>query len=350
MGRHQTTCLALALTLLFACSASTNGGGGGGGSGGAGGDGGTGGAGGTGGVVPTECEGDVGDEIAVPTDESDTGWEPQVPEGVYRSVEVPPRPESCGAEYGYVAKVLGWIVAPGGKPLPGAYAQVCIYAASGTYVCLNPSEADEEGVFEIDVPEFVRCVDSVAMRASLPNSPRAVVYCPFAPGDEPVTRLEDPLVLPFLPLAAELPAMSEEETREVALPDGLRLEVSPSLLPYGCEDYARLGGRRIPTDAVGLCGEAPQLDGLYAFRPEGTVFDPGFAFTLENASGLPAGARVELLVLGGLATSLRDGTAVPEGEWVVFGEGQVSEDGTTIVPDEGVTLPFLTWLGYRLKD
>lgn len=55
MGRHQTTCLALVATLLFACSDSSDGGGGGGSSG-TGGIGGAGGAGGGGGAPPTDCE------------------------------------------------------------------------------------------------------------------------------------------------------------------------------------------------------------------------------------------------------------------------------------------------------
>src|SRR5690606_8628197 len=140
--------------------------------------------------------------------------------------------------------------------LPGAYAQVCIYAASGTYVCLNPSEADEEGVFEIDVPEFVRCVDSVAMRASLPNSPRAVVYCPFAPGDEPVTRLEDPIVLPSVPPSSgERPLRPWRRARRAARGSGVSaLPPAYCRAPRNVQKGNASGGapRRPPARSVAL--------------------------------------------------------------------------------------------------
>jgi len=347
MRRIRSVWWLLFAALWFACADSPSDGG----AGGSGGTAGTGGTGGTGGVGGDGGTGGSGGDVVIPTDEFDTGWEPEVPDAIYEDLDADPRPAGCTPEYDYVAKVRGWIAAPGGKPLPGAFAQLCVYNSSGAYVCLSPAMADDDGVYTVDVPEAFRCVESVAMRVLLPLSHRATVYCPFEPGDEPVTRLEMPTVLPFAMPVEDLPPLgNEDEAREVVLHDGMRLQVTPSLFVSGSSSYDKLGGRRIPTDAVGLCGEASEFDGLYAFHPEDWLKEPGFPFSIENATGLPAGARVEFLALGGLDSSLFDGTKVPEGEWAVFGEGEVSEDGAIIVADEGVGLPFLTWLAYRLKE
>lgn len=347
--RFGTLGIALALLGLVALACgepeeTDNGGGSGGGGAaghGGGGHGGFGGMGGSGGS----------DEIVIPTDEFDTGWEPEVPESLDEDLEAEPRPASCGEEFGYVAKLRGWIVAPGGKPLPGAYAQFCIYPAVGQYICLNPAEADEEGVYTVDVPEPYRCVKEVAMRTIKAERNRVVSYCPVTPGEDPVIRLRMPSVLPFAMPPEDLPPVGDaDEAREVLLHDGLRLMATPSKFSWGPRKYEELAGRRIPTDAVGLCGGAETFDGLYAFYPEDLIKEPGFPFSIENATDLPAGARVEFFVLGGLDCELHDGTKVPEGIWAPFGEGEVSEDGSTISTDEGVGLPCLTWLAYRQKE
>lgn len=345
---------ALFAVLALACADTNSPGneGGSGGTAGAGGTGGTGGSGGSGGDGGG-CE--YGGELVIPTDENDTGWEPAVPDALRESLSGDARPASCGEEFGWISKVRGWIAAPGGEPLSCAFAQICIYAASGDYVCLNPALADEDGVYTIDVPEAYRCVDEVAMRTLLPESNRAISYCPVTPGDDAVVRLEVPSVLPFLMPTEDLPEVGDaDEAREVAMHDGLTLLVTPSKLSnfefFGPEVYEQLSGRRVPTDAVGLCGGAEEFDGLYAFHPEDRILGEGFPFTIENETGLPAGTRVEFSVLGGLDCKLADGTSVPEGVWMPFGEGEVSEDGTTIATDEGVGLPCTTWMAYRSKE
>lgn len=236
-------------------------GGSGGQGGGAGGGEGTGGTGGSGGAPE------------LPEDGPDTGWAPEVPAAIHEPLEAAPRPETCGDEFGYVAKVRGWIAAPGGAPLSGGYAQFCVYAATGEYVCLNPAIADEAGVYTIDVPKAYRCVEEVAMRTikyvEHPEANRAIAYCPVTTVEDPVLRLEAPSVLPLIMRTEELPPLGDEgAVRPVALQDGLSLQVRPSGLAGGGMSYEELSGRRIPTDAVGLCGGAEEFDGLYAFHPE----------------------------------------------------------------------------------
>lgn len=315
-----------------------------------GGGGGTGGSnGGSGGV------GGSGEEPVLPEDGPDTGWEPEVPASLYEPIDAEPRPASCGAEFGYVAKVRGWIVAPGGQPLKNAFAQFCIYSSTDSYVCLSPATSDENGIYTVEVPEAFRCVKEVAMRTLAavehPKANRAIVYCPVTTGDDPVVRLEDPSVLPLIVRTEDLPPVgNEDEAREVVLADGLTLQVTPSAFSFGVGKYEELSARFVPADAVGLCGDAPTFDGLYALHPEDQIEGSGFPFSIENTTGLPAGARVEFFVLGGLDCKLADGTKLAEGEWARFGEGEVSADGTSIHTDEGVGLPCTTWLAYRLKE
>ena len=149
-------------------------------------------------------------------DGPDTGWEPEVPASLYEPIDAEPRPASCGAEFGYVAKVRGWIVAPGGQPLKNAFAQFCIYSSTDSYVCLSPATSDENGIYTVEVPEAFRCVKEVAMRTLAavehPKANRAIVYCPVTTGDDPVVRLEDPSVLPLI-VRTEVSPRSAMKTR-----------------------------------------------------------------------------------------------------------------------------------------
>lgn len=294
--------------------------------------------------------GSGGEQVIVPDDEFDTGWTPEAPAALDGPLGGDPRPESCGEEFQFLSAVRGWVVAPGGKALESTRAQLCINSSAGKYVCLSPSIADEEGVYTVDVPEEFRCIDSVAMRLVLPRSNRATSYC-LVEDRGPVARLHEPGVLPFLTPATELPPLGDEDApREVVFDGGLVLEVTPSLYFSSTGSYQQFSGRAVPTDAVGLCGDAPTFDGLFAFYPEGSIIAPGFPLRIENTRAYPAGAAVELFVLGGLDCTLADGTKVPEAEWARFGEGTVSEDGTTIVAGENSGLPCFTWLAYRLKE
>lgn len=318
----------------------TGGAGGVGGDGGAGGGGGDGGAGGDGG----------GGGVEIPTDETDTGWVPAPPASLHEPLDADERPASCGEEHGFVSAVRGWVVAPGGKPLTNAFAQLCVHPAEGDFVCLNPSPTGDDGVYTLVVPEQYRCIRDVGMRVVAPNANRATGYCPMDFTQGPGIVIEEPAVLPFALPAEDLPPLGDPSTtREVTFEDGLVMEVTPELL-FSASNYERLSARRIPTDAVGLCGGAEAFDGLYVSYPEDRIDPPGFALRVPNTTGLPAGATVDFFVLGGLDCRLLDGTLVKDGEWAKFGEGRVSDDGTTILTNEDAGLPCTNWMGYRLQE
>ena len=349
--------LAAAALAAAGCGSGTsdgNGTGGTGGSAGAAGSGGTGGTGGTAGSGGTGGDGGTGGEIVVPTDEPDTGWVPEVPASLDGPMNEPSRPASCGPEMGWFTAVRGWITAPGGKKLPGAMAQVCVYyGPNRAYVCLSPVASDADGVYTIDVPEAVRCFDEAAMRVVEYDSNRATAYCPIDRAAGPGVRLHDPTILPFAIPAIDLPPVGDPDApREATFDDGLGVVATPSRFEP-VEDwrtsYRNLSGRRVDVEAVGLCGDAATYDGLYAFYPEGKIEPPGYALRIPNTNGYAAGTKVELFVLGGLDCVL-DGKKIPEAEWKKFGEGTVSDDEAFIASDEGAGLPCTTWLSYRAKE
>lgn len=296
-------------------------------------------------------EGGTGGGLEIPQDETDTGWTPSPPAALDGGLVEVPRPGSCSSEFGWMSSVRGWAVAPGGKPLEGARAQLCINTSEGGYICLSPAVADAEGVYTVDVPEEVRCMERVAMRVILPRSNRATSYCLIDKETGPGVRLHDPSVLPFLLPAIERPELGDEdEGRPVTFDGGLVLDVQPSLFYSSIGSYDAFSGRAIPSDAVGLCGDAGNFDGLFGLYPEGIIEAPGFGLKFPNKKDLPAGSKVDLFVLGGLECNLHDGEKVPEAEWAKFGEATVSEDGSEIVSDEGSGLPCFTWLAYKSKE
>jgi len=329
------------------CGGSGGGAGGTGGAGGSGGEGG--GAGGTGGG--TAC-GPADEPGELPPDGADTGWTATLPESFACPMLEVERPESCGDEFAWWSAVRGWAVAPGGHPLGDARAQLCVHTADKRFVCLRPEEANAEGVYTIEPADEFRCIEKAAMRVLSPRSGRATIYCAIDLEQGPTVTIPDPAVLPKLTPAVELPPEGDPEVwREVVFDDGLVVDWKPSLFySGGAGSYAEVAARRIPTDAIGLCGEAPTFDGLYAFYPEATVDAPGFGLSIPNVDEYPAGTKVELFVLGSIDCRLHNGTTVPEATWAKFGEATVSEDGAAIVADEGSGLPCLTWLAYRSKE
>lgn len=353
--------LAAAALAVAGCS-SEEGSGAAGGSGGAAGSAGTGGVGGTGGGGTggggSGGDGGTGGEIVIPTDEFDVGWEPEIPAAIGDSndpsypLNEEIRPASCGAEHGYFSVVRGWIAAPGGKPLAGAKAQLCVFSSEGAYACLSPATTDAQGVYTISVLSDFRCFSEAAIRLLRYDSNRTTTYCPIDLSVESGARLHDPGVLPFANPAIDLPPLGDPDAaRDVIFEDGLVMAVTPSRFePDDSKtSYRNFAGRRVSTDAVGLCGEAASFDGLFALYPEGQVEAPGYALRFPNDNGYPPGTKVDLFVLGGVACYV-GGERVPEAEWAKFGEGTVSGDGALVVSDDNAGLPCFTWLAYRAKE
>ncbi len=260
--------------------------------------------------------------------------------------EIDPTPDpSCTATWTVGAR--GRIVDEAGVGVEGARSQMCLRLEDETLLCLVPPVTDAEGYFHqaftSEIPgEEPRCLQEFAIRALLPNAGFATTYCHAVLTPEAgVLTLEDPVVL-YEVAPTALPAEGDREAmREVTLDDGLVLDVVPSAL---LGDYERLSAQRHAVTAPPCFARGADLLGLYAFTPEVRV-DPGFRVRIPNRHGLEEGARVELLLLGGLETILPDERLIAEADFEVFGTATV-RDGF-IESDAGSELPYLTWLGYR---
>lgn len=264
-------------------------------------------------------------------------------------------PDCDGFEW--IAGLRGWVVDETGAPVAGAKAQFCVRTEPGNMlICLRPSDTDAEGVFTVSVPVEARCASSAAMRVLLPGADRATNYCHVdltsLEDGSVVLHIEAPVVLFDTERAWAIPPEGDASTsRRVIFPDGLGIDVVPSQFFGSGDGYAGLAARRIPADTPGLCfleGQPPP-DGLYAFTPEGDVFEGQFPARFPNATGLAPGTEVTLSVLGGLDCTLADGSGVEEAEWRDFGTGIVSDDGQWVQTNPDSGLPCLTWIGYRAQ-
>lgn len=266
------------------------------------------------------------------------------------------RAASCPATSRWVVAVRGRVVDEAGTPLAGALAMPCLLlGGTDRRVCLRPTPSDADGVVTMIFPEESRCVDEVALRVLVPESSRAVGYCAVhevgghEAGEEGVLVPERPLVLLDTSAPQEKPPLGDEAaTREVRF-DGLTLHAIPRAI--GAESYdalrARVASGALATDTC--LGDGTPMDLLVAFAPEAPVDDASGLSASIEARGFSPGERVELFVLGGLATTLPSGELVPEATWHRFGSATVSPDGRVATP-AGAGVPHLGWLGLRRAE
>jgi hypothetical protein len=250
---------------------------------------------------------------------------------------------ACPAQW--VVGVSGRIVDERGAGIPTAKAQLCArLSPGGSLVCLTPNGVSSNGDFAIAVPDTARCMTSVTMRLIDFGAPRGTTYCELEL--TPVNGLIE-LAQPFvlydtMPPASLPPIANPTESRVVVLADGVELDVVPEELT--AEIYQQIAGARVEMGPACMLAAAPAFRALYAFSPEPALFNGRMGLRLPNTEALAPGATVSLYVIGGLATTLPDGTEVWEGEWEEFGTGTVDGDGAMITSDTPLTT--LTWIGY----
>jgi hypothetical protein len=264
------------------------------------------------------------------------------------ALDVEPDP-SCEATW--VASVGGEIVSEDGQPVAGANAQLCVRKGTvdGTLVCLRPVETDDEGVYDIEVPESARCMGAGTIHAYDWSGSRASMYCHVdVVADEGVLSVAEATVLFAAERATSLPPWGDpSEARTVSFVGGLEVvDLVPDDMGFDFDEsrYDQLGAASVDPEADGLCFLDAPVDALWAFSVEANV-DKSFRVRVPNANGLSPGEEVDLFVLGGIDTTLSFGTPLPEGEWRKYGAGVVSEDGSWIEGD----LPAMTWFGYAAR-
>ena len=259
------------------------------------------------------------------------------------------RDPGCPAQAAWVAQLTGSVVDEDEAPVPGARVQTCVRTDTERLLCLQPATVDDEGAFQVTVPQNARCMLRATARVVLPLSDTATVYCHVdLPLDAASLHVDAPYVLFDTTPAGMVPPIGDASAvRTVTFGDGLEIDVVPERIFM--DDYGRLAARRFAPDEVPSCmlTDAPELDAVYAFSPEGDIYDDGFALRIPNHTGLAAGAEVELYALGGLSCSLPDDTLIEEGVWQRFGTARVGDDGAAIDVPAGQGLPCFNWMGYR---
>ena len=252
----------------------------------------------------------------------------------------------------WVEEIRGWIVDEVGQPLQGGKAQICVRVhPSNDLLCLLPAESDETGYFSISVTGDARCMSDAALRSIVPQEEFAAMYCHASLdglGDDAVLRITDPIVLYETRPATDRQEVSgEDQPHTVTLMGELSVTVIPNSL-YKVS-YDTLMGRPVPTDGPGLCflKDQPQIDGLFAFYPEGDITDASAALRFPNTAGYDPMSEVDLYVLGNLDCSLEGREeGIEEAEWHRFGQGRVDESGMWIEKEAEGGLPCVSWFGY----
>lgn len=250
-----------------------------------------------------------------------------------------PRPPCVGTA---VDRVRGRVTDASGAPVERARPQLCArLEPDDRLVCLSPPFSEADGTFTIEVPPEVRCMRSAAMRVLVTGGPYASTYCPIDVALTTRGTLELTAAFELFEVTrGTLPPVGDPSTsREVLLGDVLAIDLSPAQVG-GEADYARLGAVRVEPSRS-CVPDARALSGLIAASPEGEIEAPFHILS----SGLAEGTRVDLFLIGGLATRLADGTEVEEASLVRFGAGSVDAVGA-ITPEAGVRLPHLGWLGW----
>ena len=240
--------------------------------------------------------------------------------------------------------------------MPGAKVQLCVRIyGTGELLCIQPKDTRAEGYFSIAVPESARCMSDAAFRTLVPRVAFAPMYCHAdfsAERTDAILRITEPLVL-----YQTRPAISVEALGDTSLPHRVELigELSLTLTPddlYGPE-ISGIGGRALSPESPGLCflheGDTPQIDGVYAFAPEGDLTGSTATVRFPNTAGYEPGAEVAIYVLGNLDCSVEGQMeSLEEASWSQQSSAIVDETGMWVETTPEAGLPCLSWFGYGL--
>ena len=256
-------------------------------------------------------------------------------------------PEACPQGHAFINSARGWAVDRIGRPLDQAMVQLCVRFMD-TAECLTPTSTDADGVFQLNTIEGKRCLSKMVFRSIMPGSLRAPAYVDYdvalAADSNGDLVLRDPFVLYA---TVPVPNPPEVDNDEVEYTFTFHTGMEMDLIPWDLNsDYQRLGIRPVDTDERGLTFLAghPLPDLLFAMSPDSSVYGDGAPIRIPNTLGLAAGAKVDLFFTAGVGCK-DDGELVVEGEWINYGTGTVSADGTTIASDPDSGLTCVSWLG-----
>ena len=226
--------------------------------------------------------------------------------------------------------ISGQLVDAQGEPTSAGLVQIC-----GKDICINARVSDNgklaEGVGKtLDTP-------ACKFGDGLTWGKLAV---PLEAGDSALGTLTTPRLPEFADAVPFTPGQAIT-SGGVTLTLAADARVEVDTLTY--ENEAERGFRAVALSEPALTQLGQDFVAGYALSPVETRVCPSPALSLENTTELPAGAGLELFLLG---LDIGEKWA-PYGAWQKVGEGQVSDDGATLEFPDG--LPLLTAIGIREK-
>jgi hypothetical protein len=229
-----------------------------------------------------------------------------------------------------VGVVSGQIVDENGEPTSSGLVQVC-----GKDVCIN-ADVGSDGKLLQDIGQGM-----LAPACKFGNGKQwGKLALPIGAGDSELGTLTT-VSLPAFEDGAALTPGADAVSGDVTLTLAPDARVEIDTLTY--EEESQLGFRaaKVPDATLALFEQDFAL--AYALSPVETRICPSPALHIANTSDLPAGATLELFILGLDVLEVW----APYGRWHPIGEGTVSEDGATLDFEEG--LPLLTAIAIREK-
>lgn len=233
------------------------------------------------------------------------------------------KPEALGT-------VSGEIVDDQGMPTSSGLVQIC-----GRDICINARVTSNGKLAE----QVDQTLDSPACKWG-DGFDWAKLALPLEAGDTDLGTLTTarlPDYAESVPLAAGKTVTSGGVTLTLAT----KAQVVVNALDYETEQQQ--GFRAVAIPEAALTRLDPDFVAGYALSPLETRICPSPSLSLENAGDLAPGTALELYLLG---LDVEEAWA-PYGQWLMIGEGAVSDDGASLDFPDGV--PLLTAVAVKVK-
>jgi hypothetical protein len=235
-----------------------------------------------------------------------------------------------------VSTVSGKLVDDKGAPLPDIVVSVC--AAACYY---GKSAAD--GSFKVTITSHLVLDEFTLLLHGRPNY--ACYYRKLPPLMGNTISFTTPITM--LPLPASGPAIAMNGSAQTITDGDLTLSLSAgTTVTIDFEDVttgavgSELRVLKVDPTLLPLFSTPP--DALYLASPFDSRFSQPAALTFANSTGLPAGASVDVQLMGGL-----DSGTIPAGNFTSAATAHVSADGKTITTDPGQGVLGLTAIALR---